>query len=94
MGISKKTAKYYFENFQSLQVKIPWRFYVYVLKSYYGFEMHSAGRTSGSKMAFVNGEIRFCAKKPHDREPIVDRTSRENAIAAIERLKAIKEERN
>lgn len=93
MGISKKTAENYYKNFQSLTVKIPWKFYVYVLKHYYNFEISSAGRTSGSKRLFNNGEVRFTAKEPHDREPIVDRTSRENAIAAIKRLEALREKK-
>ena len=88
MGISKKTAQNFYEHFRDLKVKIPWRYYKYILRNYYGFEMYPAGRTSGSKRAFNNGEIRFTAHEPHGGDDIVDKVSRINAIRAIEMLKA------
>lgn len=83
MGISKKTAECYYHNFKELSVKIPWRYYKHILRKYYGFEMYPAGRTSGSKRAFINGEIRFTAHEPHRGDDIVDKVSRKNAIRAI-----------
>ncbi len=88
MGISKRTASNFHENFRYLTVKIPWRYYKYVLKNYYGFEMYPTGRTAGSKRAFSNGEIRFIAHEPHSGDDIVDKVSRKNAIRAIEMLEA------
>jgi hypothetical protein len=92
MGISKRTAKRYYENFKNLNTKIPWRYYIYVLKKFYGFEIYPSGKTSGAQVALGNGEIRFTAHKPHGGDVIVDKTSRENAIYAIERLEALQEE--
>lgn len=86
MGLSKKTADFYHQNFMDLTVKIPWRYFRYVLRKYFDFEMFPGGRTSGSKRIFRNGEIRFSAHEPHGGDDIVDKVSRENANRALEML--------
>jgi hypothetical protein len=91
MGISKKTVEFYCENIEKLSIKIPWRYFIHIMKKCFGFEVFSAGKTSGSKRLFINGDIRFNADEPHGRESIVDRTSRINAIRAIQMLKAKKD---
>lgn len=89
MGISRSQADYYYEHFKELSVKIPWRYFRYVLLRYYGFEIYPAGRTSGSKRAFINGDIRFTVDEPHGRgDDYVDKVSRKNAIRAVEMLEA------
>jgi hypothetical protein len=95
MGISKKTAHRYSENIKNLNVKIPWRYFIYVLRRFYGFEIFPSGRTSGSQVALENGDIVFTAHKPHGSgDDIVDRTSRKNAIRALEMLEFLNEEEN
>ena len=87
MGISRKTADYYRENLRDFSVKIPWRYFKYLLRRAYGFEMFPAGKTSGSKRLFHNGDVKFTAKEPHGKgDDYVDKTSRLNAIKAIERI--------
>ena len=88
MGISKKRAQYYYEQFENLSLRITWKYFVYVLKKHYGFEMHSSGKTSGAQRAFIKGEIRFTAHEPHGGDDHVDIVSRKNAIRAIEMLEA------
>lgn len=93
MGLSKKKAEYYREQFNNLSVKIPWRYFVYVLRKHYGFQIYSRGRTSGAQRAFFNGEIRFSAHEPHGGDDYVDKVSRQNAVRAIEMLEATNKRR-
>jgi hypothetical protein len=91
MGISKKRLECYSNNIENLHIKIPWRYFVPVMKKSYGFEVFSGGRTSGATRLFVNGNVRFNADEPHSREATVDRASRMNAIRSIQMLKVKKE---
>lgn len=83
--MSKKSKiLYYKENFYDLSVKIPWKYYVAVLKEL-GFEM---GNKRGSARFFVKSGVRFTADEPHGKgDPFVYKCDREKAIAALERLK-------
>lgn len=92
MGISRRKAKYYYENIKKLSVRIPWNYFCYVLKRYYDFEMIGSGKTSGSKRVFINGEIRFTVDEPHAQgDKFVHKVDRKNAIRAIEKLERISE---
>lgn len=90
MGLSRKKAVYYNENIKNLSVKIPWRYFRFLLIKHRGFDMVPAGKTSGAKRAFVQGEVRFTVDEPHrGKDENVDKTGRNNAIRAIEMLEAL-----
>ncbi len=73
----KKKIEYYIENFANYSVRLPWKFFVKILKSHYGCEMKNK---RGSTRLFIKGEIRVTADEPHGREKYVSKKDRERVI--------------
>ncbi len=77
----KKDFEFWVDNFCNFSVRLPWKWFVKILKSHYGFEMRTKRRGSGR--LFVRGDIRFSAHEPHKREKFVSKPDRQRACGFI-----------
>ncbi|MCD6398954.1 MAG: hypothetical protein J7L08_03455 [Candidatus Aenigmarchaeota archaeon] len=82
--MAKKRRENYRENFASLSIKIPWKYFKDILIKDFGFEIVNK---SGSVRVFVREEVRFTVHEPHGRgHDFVSKIDRQKAIQALEAL--------
>ena len=82
MGISKRKTQFYHASFRDYSAKIPWKYFIYILKNIYGFEI---SKKSGSLRALIKNEVRFIVHEPHKgKDDYVRKSDRKKAIRAID----------
>ncbi len=87
-----KKYDHYLEDFRNRSAKIPWKFYVKILKTEFGVEEEKRSHSGGSKRAYSVGDSVFVLHKPHGKDDPVGKYDHHNVLGLLAKEGLVKDE--
>ncbi len=90
--MSKKYDQYV-EDFRNRSAKIPWNFYLKILRIEFGAKEAKRSHAGGSKRAYSIGDSVFVLHKPHGKNDPVGKWDHHNVLDLLEKEGLVKDEK-